>query len=202
MRLGLYQSTSPAGDLTAGMDAIASALQQAAQSGVDVLTMPELFLSGYNSTTADAPTGWADVTQAIADLCRSHGVALTIGLPEYGDRAVYNSAFAFGADGAMLAKYRKVQLFGPREKAVFTPGGTHVTFDYQGTRFGLLICYDVEFPEHCRTLARAGVDAILVPTANMMPFLNVNRVMLPSRACENAITVVYANYCGQEGDLT
>jgi 5-aminopentanamidase len=202
MRLGLFQSISPAGDLANGMDTIASALRQAAQSGVDMLTLPELFLPGYNSTSQDAPNGWAEVKHSIARLCKSHCVALTIGLPEYTAGKIYNTAFAFGSDGTELTRYRKVQLFGPREKALFARGDAHVVFDYNGTRFGLLICYDVEFPEHCRALARAGVEAVLVPTANMMPFLNVNRVMVPSRACENAMTVVYANYCGQEGDLT
>ncbi|MEM9269922.1 MAG: nitrilase-related carbon-nitrogen hydrolase, partial [Pseudomonadota bacterium] len=112
------------------------------------------------------------------------------------------SAFALGPDGAELARYRKLQLFGPDEARAFTPGDSYVTFEYQGIRFGLLICYDVEFPEHVRALARHGAQVILVPTANMMPFVNVNHIAVPARAFENGITVVYANYCGSEGPLT
>ncbi len=76
-----------------------------------------------------------------------------------------------------------------------------MVFDFKGTRFGLMICYDIEFPEHVRALARAGAQVILTPTANMMPFVNVNRIGVPSRAYENAVTVVYANLTGNEGDL-
>ena len=135
-------------------------------------------------------------------MCRAHGVAMTIGLPEYDGLDVYNSAYVIGADGEDLARYRKVQLFGPRENAIFTHGDQLVVFDYQGIRFGLMICYDVEFPEHTRALARAGATVILTPTANMMPFVTVADIQVPGRALENGVTIVYANYCGSEGDLT
>ncbi len=201
MRVGLYQTPSPAGDLSAGFDILNAALSGAATAGADMLVLPELFLPGYNSTTATAPVGWDTVHERLAEACRNHGVGMTIGLPEYLDGTVYNSAFAFGADGAVLANYRKIQLFGPREGALFTPGDQLVVFDYLGTRFGILICYDVEFPEHVRALARAGAEVILVPTANMMPFINVNQIQVPGRALESAVTIVYANYNGSEGDL-
>ena len=60
----------------------------------------------------------------------------------------------------------------------------------------------MEFPEHVRALARQGAEVLLVPTANMMPFTNVNQIMVPARAAENAISVVYANYHGAAGHLT
>ncbi|MCY3612219.1 MAG: hypothetical protein OXH51_11870 [Gemmatimonadetes bacterium] len=52
-----------------------------------------------------------------------------------------------------MASYRKIQLFGPDEQALYTAGDAYVTFAFKGTRFGLLICYDAEFPEHVRHLA-------------------------------------------------
>lgn len=201
MRIGLHQAPSPAGDIPAGLAALDAALAGAAGAGVDLLVMPELFLPGYAATTATPPLGWAQTMQSVADLARTHAVALAIGLPEYVEGAVRNAAFVFDETGAEIARYRKVQLFGPRETALFTPGDRLVTFDWRGRRFGLLICYDVEFPEHVRALAAAGAEVILVPTANMMPFVNVNQIMVPSRCAENAVTIVYANFCGGEGDL-
>jgi len=202
MRIGLYQTPSPAGDIPAGFAVIQTALCAAAQAGIDMLVLPELFLPGYNAVTATPPDGWGNTLPRLTQICAAHGVGLTIGLPEYDGGAVYNSAYAFDADGVILAKYRKVQLFGPREKSLFTPGDQLVTFEYRGTRFGLMICYDVEFPEHVRALTRAGATAILTPTANMMPFVNVCLMQVPGRAMENGVTIVYANYNGAEGDLT
>lgn len=66
----------------------------------------------------------------------------------------------------------------------------------------MLICYDVEFAPHIKALADDGAEVILVPTANMMPFVHVVRHTVPAMAANHGVTIVYANYCGTEGDLT
>ncbi len=184
-----------------GFATIDAALSAAAKSGVDMLVFPEAFLPGYTAVTCEMPEAWEETQDGIAGLCRRHEVGVTIGLPEYVEDRLFNAAYAFGNDGTHLARYRKIQLFGPDEHALYTSGDTHVTFDFKGRRFGLLICYDAEFPEHVRHLARLGAEVILVPTANMMPFVNVNQILIPARALENAVTIVYANYCGTSGGL-
>jgi predicted amidohydrolase len=72
--------------------------------------------------------------------------------------------------------------------------------ELEGWKLGLLICYDLEFPENARRLALAGAELILVPTANMVPFDFVADVTVRARAFENQCYVAYANYCGHEGD--
>ena len=166
-----------------------------------MLVLPEAFLPGYTAVPREKPEAWDGIQEEIANLCRRHKVGLTIGLPEYAEDRLFNSAYAFAHDGTRLASYRKIQLFGPDEQALYTSGDSYVAFDYKDTRFGLLICYDAEFPEHVRHLARQGAEVILVPTANMMPFANVNQILIPARAMENAVTIVYANYCGTSGGL-
>ena len=200
MLLALYQASSPAGDLSAGLAIIDAALGQAAEQDVDLLVFPECYLPGYNAVTKTAPEGWGQAIEQLPQLCKRHGVALAIGLPEYTDEAVYNSAYVYGQEGEALAKHRKVQVWADESK-IFEPGDQLTAFDYKGVRFGLMVCYDVEFAEHVRALARNGVEAILVPTANMMPYTNVNLLTVPGKAIENGLTIVYANYCGQEGDL-
>jgi predicted amidohydrolase len=74
-------------------------------------------------------------------------------------------------------------------------------FIWRGWRLGLLICYDVEFPETMRLLALQGADAALVPTANMRAFDEVPQLLVPARACENQMFVAYANACGEEPGL-
>lgn len=200
MRLALYQCPSPAGDVGAGLAVIDTALAQAAGAGADMLVMPELFLPGYNASMA-RPPDWEETMARLRATVARHGLGLTIGLPEWDGETCYNAAFAFDGAGVELARYRKVQLYGARERALFSPGDGYCLFRFRGHVFGLLICYDVEFPEHTRALARAGAEAVLVPTANMQPFVNVNLALLPARAMESGLTIVYANYCGSEGDL-
>jgi predicted amidohydrolase len=202
VRIGCYQCASPAGDISKGLALIDGALAQASGDDIDMLVMPELFLPGYNAVTQTKPDGWDDVHTKLKQLCSTHGVALTIGLPNYTSNEIFNTAYAFDPDGRCLAKYRKVQLFGPREERIFKAGDQLCAFEYMGTTFGLLICYDIEFPEHVRALARAGASVVLTPTANMEPFINVCTTLVPARALENAISVAYANYTDREGDLT
>ena len=74
-----------------------------------------------------------------------------------------------------------------------------MTFDLHGRRIGLLICYDLEFPEHARALVRKGADLIVCPTANPVPFDNVNRYAVGARAMENAISVAYCKLLRHRG---
>lgn len=201
MIVGLYQCASPAGDMEAGFATLEQAMAQANEAGVNMLVLPEIFLPGYDAMMR-APVQYdPQIDERLSALCVRFEIGLTIGLPEWVEDKVFNAAKAFSADGTVLACHRKLQPWGPVENATYAAGNKYTVFDYAGTRFGLLICYDVEFAEHVRALARIGAEVILVPTANMMPHTNVNQVIVPARAAENAVTVVYANYCGSEGAL-
>ena len=203
MRLALWQAASPAGDVEAGLFGLGRALAAAAAAGADVLVGPESFLPGYNHdriAELAQPRGGA-WHQALAALTRQAGCALVLGYAERDGAQVFNAAVAFGPDGRELAHYRKIQLYGPREKAIYAPGDRYTTFELNGRRCGLLICYDVEFATHVAALAARDVEAVLVPTANMMPYTHVAEATVPSMSANNAVGIVYANYCGVEGDL-
>jgi predicted amidohydrolase len=71
-----------------------------------------------------------------------------------------------------------------------------------GFKIGLLICYDIEFPEPARLLALAGAEIILIPTAQMQPYEQVARHVLPARAYENQVYTAYANHSGDDDGLS
>ncbi len=169
-----------------------------------MLVAPEIWLPGYNcDRIADLaqPRGgpWH---QALSVMCRDAGCALTIGYAERDGTALYNSAVTFDSNGQEIAHYRKIQLYGPREKSIYAPGDAYTTFDLAGTKTALLICYDIEFSPHVAALAAQGVRLFLVPTANMAPFTHVVRASVPAMAASHYVAIVYANFCGTEGDLT
>lgn len=204
MRLAVLQANSPAGDPDAALAALGPALKAAAAGGAAMLVAPEIFLPGYNSDRVKdlaKPRGgpWH---RALAALCRDAGCGLVVGYAEREGRRVYNSAAAYGADGVEIANYRKVQLWGPRENALFTPGEAFVVFDLAGKRCALMICYDIEFAPHIAGLAARGVEVIFCPTANMMPFTHVVEATVPAMAANHGVAISYANFCGTEGDLT
>ena len=204
MRLALWQGKSPAADLARALDQAEAALQAAAALGADALVLPEVWLPGYNQPdiVARALTQDSAPLQRLSAAAKAQKTAIVVGYAERDGDRVYNSAICFGPDGALLANYRKVQLYGPREKAIYQPGDSYSTFQLGEKKAAILICYDVEFAPHIKALADRGVTTILVPTANMMPFTHVAQHTVPAMAANHGVTIVYANYCGVEGDLT
>ena len=182
------------------------ALMRARQQGAELLLCPEMGLTGY-AIGADRVRLLAESVDgpralAVAAMAKRHQMAVVVGMPlQPPDGGLpWNSALAFGPDGGRLASYRKTHLFGALDHAQFRPGDHSSTFfAWRGWRLGLLICYDVEFPEAVRLLALQGVDAVLVPTANMQGFDEVPKLLVPARACENRVYVAYANACSDEG---
>jgi predicted amidohydrolase len=203
MRLALWQGNSPAGDLDRALAEVEAALTAAAAMGAAALVLPEVWLPGYNQP--DIPARALPLDSAplchLSCLAKATGTALVLGYAERAGDVVYNAAACFGPDGALLANYRKVQLYGPREAAIYRPGDSWAIFPLSGETVAILICYDVEFASHVKTLADRGVTTILVPTANMQPFTHVARHTVPAMAANHGVTIAYANYCGAEGDL-
>jgi 5-aminopentanamidase len=210
LTVALYQCMPGPLDVAGNLQRLEGAAQQAAESGAHVLVCPEMFVTGYNIGHAAvlqlAQTADGGYAQAIAAMARRHNIALVYGYPERAPQGpqtvVFNAAQWISAQGERLLNYRKTRLFGELDSAQFVAAEPVATLlDLHGWRIGLLICYDVEFPENTRRLALAGADLVVVPTANMANFDEVSQAIVPLRAFENQIYLAYANYVGTEGDL-
>jgi predicted amidohydrolase len=207
MRIALYQCPPLPLDINGNLMRLARQAQAAALEGAQLLVCPEMFLTGYNigrdaaNRLAQPRDGLA--AAQVAAIAQSAGIAILYGYPERGmDDQIYNAVQLIDARGHSLCNYRKTHLFGLLDKGMFAAGGDEFpVIELNGWRLGLLICYDVEFPENARRLALAGAELILVPTANMTPYDFVCEVTVRARAFENQCYLVYANYCGREGDI-
>ncbi|MGW5863637.1 carbon-nitrogen hydrolase family protein [Streptomyces sp. NPDC055239] len=205
MRTALLQSSGRPGSVAANLKALDESAARAADAGAGLLVAPELYLTGYAigddvPRLAEAADGAS--AAAIAESAVRHGVAIAYGYPERDGEQVFNSVQLIGPDGGRLANYRKTHLFGCFERESFTPGEQAVVqAELGGLRIGLMICYDVEFPENVRAHALAGTDLLLVPTAQMHPFQFVAESVVPVRAFENQMYVAYVNRVGKEGEF-
>ncbi len=208
MRIAIWQTAEHPGTAEANLALLDRTAGAAAQAGAALLLCSECWLTGYNVRTetvaelaeaADGPSA-----QRIATLARRHGLAIAYGYAERDreDSAIYNSAQVVGATGEVLARYRKTHLFGPAERAAYQPGARlEPPFRFGGFTVGLLICYDVEFPETVRALALRGADLILVPTAQPVEYAVVTQHLLPARAVESQLWIAYCNHGGIENGL-
>ena len=204
MKLALYQGPGCLNDIQAGFTHLRAQAAKAKAQGAEILLLPEMYLSGYN-IGPEAALKHAIPQAGLAparEVAKSLHIALVFGYPELVDGKVANAAVLIGPDGEILLNYRKTHLFGDLDRGMFTQVGTEFPVaELNGARIGLLICYDIEFPEPARRLALAGADIILVPTAQMEPYEQVARHVIPTRAYENQVYLAYANHSGAENGL-
>jgi predicted amidohydrolase len=199
-------SPDPVADRIANLALLERTAAHAAAGKARLLITPEMFLTGYHlgSATISAMAEPADGPSAavVADIARRHRVAILYGYPERAGDAVYNAVQLIDPDGCRLANYRKTHLFGDVDRNAFASGDELVVqAEVAGIVIGLLICYDVEFPETVRAHALAGTQVLLVPTANMRPFEYVSHQIVPSRAIESQLFIAYVNRVGLERDF-
>ena len=203
MRIAALQMRTVPGDPEANLARIERAVREAAEKRVDLLIAPELAVTGYGAgdTIQElAQPAAGEMAQRLGALAEATGVAIIAGFAERDGKSVYNSALLTKGPGQSTV-YRKSHLYGHYEGSLFSaerPSDHVITF--HGMKFGMLICYDVEFPENVRRLALAGAQAVLVPTA--LPSSDhaalIARKMIPVRAFENQIFVAYVNHCGAD----
>ena len=176
MRIALWQTT-PVHDIGEALARLDATAATAAQDNANLLITPEMYLGGYN-IGADAVAAHAaqssEVIAELSEIAKRNNIALVAGLALPAPSRPFNGCIAIDAKGAELCRYAKTHLFGTVDAAQFTAGQKlSSTFSLCGMTCSLAICYDIEFPEVARSLALAGSDIILTPTANMAPFDSV-----------------------------
>jgi 5-aminopentanamidase len=207
MKLALWQTVGYPADVAANLAALQSTAQAAATAGATLLLCPECWLCGYNigaEVAALAESSGGASAQHIAAIARQNQIAIAYGYAErdLGSGHIYNSVQVIGADGTALAHYRKTHLFGADERAAYRPGMQfEPPFSLGAFRIGLLICYDVEYPESVRSLALMGADVVLIPTALTDEYAAVTDFLVPARSIENQVYLAYCNHAGVENGM-
>jgi predicted amidohydrolase len=202
MRVLLAQLDPAPGDVDANAATIAASLAEHPDAKLAVF--PELFLTGYDPehVAALALEPEQAPLPSLRALARRHATALVVGFAERTKGGgVANALACIDRDGRWAATYRKTHLFGPEERAVFEAGDELLVVELAGRRVGPLICFDVEFPEPARQLARAGAELLVTASANMQPYGPDHALASRARALDNRLPHVYVNRIGSEAGL-
>jgi predicted amidohydrolase len=201
MRAGIFQSAGGGLSPEERLGRLSDSIQE---QRLDIVLCPELFSSGYN--IGDAHHGVAEARDGVFAskvrvLTRKHGTAIVYGYPERTADAVYNSAQCINSNGESIANHRKLLLPPGFESQYFHTGNSLTIFELNGFRVAVFICFDAEFPETIRAAAEAGAHLVMVPTALDHNWGRVAYQMMPTRAIENGVWLMYANHAGTEGDV-
>jgi predicted amidohydrolase len=198
--VALAQLACVEGDVRRNAASARRAVDEAAALGAEYVLLPELHLTGFVAP-AELPRvaePWPGAALSeLAAHAAGHGLGVCTSFVEAApDGGFLNTAVLTGRDGAVLGAYRKTHLF-DAERSVFTAGAELLTpLEAGGVRTGVLVCYDLEFPEAARAAGLAGAECLLVPSANMEPWGARHRVFAVARALENHLFVAYCNRCG------
>jgi predicted amidohydrolase len=184
------------------LEACFARLEEAAAAGADLLVLPECAIPGYMFDSAEEALPYAEEipgpsTEAFERECARLGVHAIAGLLERDGDTLHNAAILVGPDG-LIGSYRKTHLPFLGVDRFVTPGDELKVFDTALGRIGLIICYDLRFPEVTRTLALAGADLVALPTNFPMAAKLQCDVIAPARAAENRIYLLVANRVGKE----
>jgi predicted amidohydrolase len=214
VNVALAQICPETANIAANLDKIAGCLHQAAAQGAQLVVFPELALSGYACgdrffEVAEPVPGPS--THRIIEMARELDLHVVYGMPERGLPGVlYNTAVLVGPAGH-IGTWRKhtlpghaTDLAGPGafpDRRYFRTGRRSPVFPTPLGRLGLMVCYDLFFPEIARLLTIQGADLLVGISGSPAFERPIFETMVKARAMENAVWIAYCNMAGTEGGV-
>ncbi|MGC6486179.1 MAG: nitrilase-related carbon-nitrogen hydrolase [Planctomycetota bacterium] len=191
-----------AGDVDANVAEMKRGVEDAVGAGAKLCVLPEMwptsFLPEFDASTLEAS---ATAERALQELSEEHGVVLVGSSVEAHGDQLFNTAHVYER-GEVRGSYRKIHLFSPNlEHRHHAAGHEPCIVDTELGRLGVLICYDLRFPELSRYYFHCGVEVLVVPGQWPESRGQHWRTLLRARAIENEVFVVGCNRTGQEPSL-
>ncbi len=176
----------------------------AARERPDVVVLPETWNTGFFPEDL-APCADRDgqrTRETFSRLAGELGVHIVAGsVVDARDGRFYNTAYVFDRSGGLAASYDKTHAFTPMgEQLAFAQGDRLCRFSLEGRACGLIICYDIRFPELTRTLALEGMDLLFVVSQWPEKRSLHLQTLIRARAIENQTFLALCNSCGSAGD--
>jgi predicted amidohydrolase len=190
-------------DVAGNLDRIASWIRHAADEGAELVVFPECAVNGYRyesreEALEDAQPVPGPATDRLQRVAAETGTYVAVGIVERDGDRLYNCAALIGPSG-LVTKYRKTHIPFQAVDRFVTPGDIplHVVETPIG-RIGMVICYDLRFPEPARVLALSGVQIIANLTNLPPPGWVQPEFIFRARAAENRVWLVCADRVGTE----
>ncbi len=179
-------------------------IRDAAKNNPDVIVLPETWNTGFfpeESIENYCDRDGEKTKRLIGGLAKEFNVNIVAGsVANIKNGKIYNTSYIFDRDGKCIAEYDKTHLFSPMNEHKHFQKGDHLCkFTLDGKSCGIIICYDIRFPELIRSMTVTGLDCLFVVSqwpASRVHHLNA---LVKARAIENQMFVVCCNSCGRAG---
>lgn len=208
MKIAIYQMEILPGNPEGNMRKVNEWIQKEVESSQpDVVVLPEMWTTSYTleEIHLQADRNGEMVIPFLQTLAKSHDVNIVGGsFANNVDGKIYNTAVVIDRQGEVVYQYDKVHLVPMLNEPKYLAGGEKVpeVFELDGVKVGLIICYDLRFPEIIRPLALEGAEVLFIvaewPDARIHHWKNIQ----VTRAIENQMFVVSCNNVGVNGNDT
>lgn len=179
-------------------------IREAAKASPDVIVLPETWNMGFSpseSRESRCDRDGEKTKRVIGGLAKELSVNIVAGsVANIKNGKIYNTSYVFDRQGECIAEYDKTHLFSPmKEDKHFEKGNGFCTFTLDGKKCGVIICYDIRFPELVRSMTVKGLDCLFV--VSQWPLVRIAhlRALTKARAIENQMFVCGCNSCGKAG---
>ena len=199
LTLELAQMSLVDGDIAGNLEKVITKIREA-KSTSDLIIFPETCFSGFptHDNVGDYSQSLdGEIVKALEKEAKAKGIAVLAGICEVDNGTYYNSAVFIDPEKGHIATYRKTHMW-LTDQGLFSPGDQFVAFEWRGIRVGLLICFDIEFPESGRANALLDADLLLVVNGNMDPYGETHRTAIKARAQENQFYAAFVNRVGMD----
>lgn len=203
IRVGVVQFDVRLGDIESNVKSMQEGIGRLAAQGARLAVLPELCSCGFDvSRIGEHAAKTPALLTALSALARKHRLLIAGSFPEICDEHVYNTKYLLDETGEIAGKYRKIHLFPLLcENDYFQAGDRPVICRTSIGVIGLMICYDIRFPELCRSLSLSGAQMALVSAQWPQARADHWDILLRARAIENQIFIIASNRCGKDADL-
>lgn len=190
-------------DKMENVKAVGAYLEKLKDEKLDFVILPEMFCCPYQTQNFPvyAEEEGGPAWKQLSEYAKEYGVYLIGGsMPEKNaEGKVYNTTYIFGREGQQIGKHRKAHLFDIdvkggqsfRESDTLTAGNSNTVFDTEFGKMGVIICFDIRFPEMSRMTVNDGAKVIFVPAAfNMTTGPAHWEISFRARALDNQVYMV------------
>lgn len=200
MKIGLIQMHTIPKEIKGNVEKGIHMYEEAVVKGAEIIAFPELWTCGYYLETIDFKEAVKEniwIISRFQELARKNQTLIILPLPMEKEDKLYIGLYVIEKNGEIIKEYQKSFLWG-REQNYFVPGKReYEVLETSVGKIGVIICYDVEFPEPSRLLALQGAQLIFVPSVWSIPALNRWQIQLPARALDNTVFVAGINNVGE-----
>ncbi|MFZ1527891.1 MAG: carbon-nitrogen hydrolase family protein [Ferruginibacter sp.] len=197
MKLAIVQFESVLNKAEENLQTGLNYIDQAALAGADLVCFPEAFTTTIDLANISliAEMAGGNIVSRLKQQARKSGIHVCAGFVEKENEKIYSSVAIIDNNGDVLGIYRRIHVF-QLEKGFLNAGAKPLILELSFGKVGIIVGYDIYFPELCRKYFKENVELILCPGIIPAPYTYTTRKIIQARAIENNCYLAFISHVG------